>query len=205
MKSKLFLFLLSGAMMFSACKKDSGTVLGGDQSPMGEVGETVSSTSATVQGVSGITATVVELEDGVSSFTGTATISNSTIKTILANHPITTINGNSVTVSGIEMKITTEGIESVTGLAPGIIVKYDAQVGDRYDSNREVRSRSEDNDYPYGFMDIKVIDVEENTNKFGVKKTKYWANHRFGLVGIEFTFDDNSTAKFPVYSSTENE
>jgi len=38
MKSKLFLFLLSGAMMFSACKKDSGTVLGGDQSPMGEVG-----------------------------------------------------------------------------------------------------------------------------------------------------------------------
>lgn len=204
MKANLLTFLLSGIIIFSSCKKDNGTVLGGEQSPMGEVGVTVGSTSATVAGVSNIAGTVVTLDGGVSSFTGTAVITNSTIKNILANHPLTTINGDNVTVSGVELKITTEGIESVTGLAPGIIVKYDAVVGDTYDSNRTVTSRSTDDDYPYGFMNIKVIKVEENTNKFGVKKTTYWANHRFGLVAIEFTFDDNSTAKFPVYTSAEN-
>jgi hypothetical protein len=204
MKSNLFIFLLSAILVFASCKKDNDSVLGGDQSPMGEIGVTVGSTSAVVAGVSGVAGTVVSLENGISSFTGTAVITNSTIKNILANHPLTTINGNNVTVSGVELKITSEGIESITGLAPGIIVKYDAQVGDTYAGNRTVTSRSTDDDYPYGFMLIKAIKVEENTNKFGVKKTIYWANHRFGLVGIEFTFDDNSTAKFPVYTSAEN-
>lgn len=204
MKATFSIFLLATVLVFSSCKKDSGTVLGGDQSPIGEIGTSISSTSANIAGVSSIGATVVSLENGVSSFTGTAVVTNSAIKTILENHPLTTISGNNVTVSGIELKITTEGVESVTGFAPGIIVKYDAKVGDKYAGNRTVVSRSEDDDYPYGFMYIKAIEVEENTNKFGVKTTKYWANHRFGIVGIEFTFEDNSTAKFPVYSSAEN-
>jgi hypothetical protein len=49
-----------------------------------------------------------------------------------------------------------------------------------------------------------VIEVRENLNKYGVKQIRYWANHRFGLVGIEFTFDDNSIARYPVYFSAEN-
>lgn len=196
-------------MVFTACKKDKADTLGGMQSPMGEVGETISSSWGTVAGVSSIEAEVVSLENGVSSFSGTAVVTNNTIKNILQNHPQTTVNGDNVTITDIEFRITSEGIESINGLEPGVIVKYDSNVGDTYTINggktRTVTAKSTDNDYYWGGMDIKVMQIEENTNKFGVKKTVYWANHRFGLVGIEFTFDDNSTAKFPVYSSTQND
>ena len=112
-----------------------------------------------------------------------------------------------VSVSDIEFKITDKGIESVSGLAEGTIVDYDAKVGDEYKTSEGIRtvvSRSTEDDYMYGFFLIKVIEVEEYPNKSGVKKIRYWANHRFGLVGMEFTFDDNSIARFPVYSSAEN-
>jgi beta-lactam-binding protein with PASTA domain len=150
---------------------------------------------------------VVALEDGVSVFSGTATVTNSNIRNILSNFPEVDVEGDQVTVSNIEFKITDKGIESVNGLATGTIVEYDAKVGDEYktsDGVRKVISRSSEDDYMYGFFLIKVIEVEENLNKYGVKKIKYWANHRFGLVDIEFTYDDNSTSKFPVYSSAEN-
>ncbi len=187
-----FILLLFIVFTFTACKKDNPDTLGGLQSPMGEVGETISSSSGTIAGVSSISASVVSLENGVSSFTGSAVITNSTIKNILSNHPQTGINGNNVTISDIEFRITTEGIESINGLEPGVIVKFDSNVGDSYTINgggkRTVTSKSTDNDYYWGGMDIKVMQIEENTNKFGVKKTVYWANHKFGLVGIEFTF-----------------
>lgn len=209
MKTKLFFSVLSVMLILPACNKDKLDTIGGLQSPMGEVGETVSSSSGAISGVSSIAASVVSLENGVSSFTGSAVITNSTIKNILLNHPQTVVNGNNVTVSDIELKITTEGIESINGFEPGVIVKYDSEVGDSYTINgggkRTVTSKSTDNDYYWGGMNIKVMQIEENTNKFGVKKTIYWANHKFGLVGVEFTFDDNSTSKFPVYSSTQND
>jgi len=208
MKTKQLMPFMFVMLIFASCNKDNPDTLGGLQSPMGEVGETISSSSSTIAGITSISASVVSLEDGVSSFTGTAVITNSTIKNILSNHPQTVIDGNNVTISDIEFKITTEGIASVNGLEPGVIVKFDSNVGDSYTINgggkRTVTSKSTDNDYFWGGMDIKVMQIEENTNKFGVKKTVYWANHKFGLVGIEFTFDDNSTAKFPVYSSTQN-
>lgn len=208
MKTRLFLLLMCGSLFISSCKKDKIDILGGGQSPIGEVGVTIGSTSSTVAGVSSIAASVVALENGVSSFSGTAVITNSAIKNILSNHPQTEINGNNITITDVEFRITTEGIESINGLEPGVIVKYDSKVGDSYTINgggkRTVTSKSTDNDYSWGGMDIKVMQIEENTNKFGVKKTVYWANHRFGLVGIEFTFDDNSTAKFPVYASAQN-
>lgn len=205
---KVFLSVLFAAMVLTACKKEKIDILGGEQSPMGEVGETVSSSSSTIAGVSSIAATVVSLENEVSSFSGTAVITNNTIKNILSNHPQTVINGDNVTITDIEFRITTEGIEAVNGLEPGVIVKYDSNVGDSYTINgggkRTVMAKSTEDDYFWGGMLIKAMEIEENTNKFGVKKTVYWANHRFGLVSIEFTFDDNSTAKFPVYSSTNN-
>jgi outer membrane lipoprotein-sorting protein len=209
MKIKISLFVLLLVLCVLSCKKENPDTLGGTQSPMGEVGETVSTSSSAIAGVSSVSGTVVSLENGVSSFTGSAIITNSTIKNILLNHPQTVINGNNVTVSDIELRITSEGIESINGLESGIIVKYDSNVGDSYSisngKERTVTSKSTDNDYFWGGMNIKVLQIEENTNKLGVKKTVYWANHRFGLVGIEFTFDDNTTAKFPIYSSTQND
>lgn len=205
MKSKLLLPVLMLAPLFVSCNKTD--TIRGTQSPIGEVGVTVSSSSMSVAGVSNIEGEVVSLEGGVSVYTGTAEVTNTSIKNILSNFPEVDVEGNSVTVSNIEFKITDKGIESVNGLATGTIVEYDAKVGDEYktsDGVRTVVSRSTEDDYMYGFFLIKVIEVEENLNKNGIKTIRYWANHRFGLVGIEFTFDDNTTAPFPVYSSAEN-
>ena len=55
---------------------------------------------------------------------------------------------------------------------------------------------------------IKTIQVEANANTFintgGVKSFKYIANHKFGLVGVQISFDDGTSALFPIYSSTTN-
>lgn len=208
MKSKIFYLLLSLFFILASCSK-SKDKLGGAPSPIGEEGVTFETSFGTIAGVSNAEASVTSLENGVSSISGSATVTNSTIKNILSNHPEATIDGNNVTLEGVEFRITTEGIEAVYGLEPGIIVKYDSNVGDTYNVGggvtREVVAKSTDNDYFWGGMAIKVIQVEENTNKFGTKKINYWANHRFGLVGIEFQFDDNSTAKFPIYASAEND
>ncbi|HQG77815.1 MAG TPA: hypothetical protein PLS58_10010 [Bacteroidales bacterium] len=207
MKKKISLLVLSLLIIIASCSK-TGEKLGGSPSPIGEEGVTFSTSSGTIAGVSNVSASVTELKGGVSSISGSAVVTNPVIKNILSNHPEAQINGNNVTVTDVEFRITTEGVESVYGLQPGIIVKYDAKVGDKYKVGdgitREVVARSTDNDYFWGGMLIKVIQVEENTNKFGVKKITYWANHRFGLVGMEFQFDDNSTAKFPIFASAQN-
>ncbi len=195
------------ATLIVSCDDSSISSLGGDVSPMAEVGVTISSSSFEIAGVSSINGEVTALNDGISSVTGSAVITNSNIKNILSNFPEATVEGDNVSITDIEFKQTTEGIASIKGLAEGIIVKYDAEVGDEYkteDGIRRVVSRSTEDDYFYGFFLIKVIEVEENLNKQGIKTIRYWANHRFGLVGIEFTYDDNSISKFPVYLSTEN-
>lgn len=200
---------LSTAILFVSCEKYFGdSTLGGDLSVMGQVGTKYSSTSATVNGVSDLSAVVVSVDGKTSTLTGSAIVTNSQVKTILANSPLVTISGDQVTASNVKIKSTTEGIESVAGLDPGIIVKYDAEVGDTYETEsgktRTVKSVSTDNDYPYGFYNIKVVKVEEETNTNGIKKITYWANHKFGLVGIEFVLADNTTSKFPIYCSTNN-
>lgn len=208
MNQKLFICALMAALVFSSCKKNKDS-LGGAPSPIGEAGVTFSTNYGTIAGVSNVAATVATLNNGVSSINGTATVTNATIKNILSNHPEATIDGNNVTLTGVEFKMTTEGVEAVYGLQPGIIVKYDSNVGDTYSLDdgvtRTVTAKSTDNDFYWGGMLIKIVQVEENLNKFGVKKILYWANHRFGLVAIEFQFDDNSTATFPIYASAENQ
>ncbi|MBE0653799.1 MAG: hypothetical protein IH594_08370 [Bacteroidales bacterium] len=207
MKTKLNVWALAALTLLVSCNKDDKIT--GEQSPMGEVGNIVSSSSGTIAGVSAFSAEVISLNNGVSTYTGSATVTNEAIKSILSNAPECTVNGNQITASNIKFKSTLEGIEAVSGLDPGVIVKYDAKVGDKYSigsskKTREVVSRSTDDDYMYGFFLIKAIQVEEYPGKMGVDKITYWANHRFGLVGIQFNFDDGTIAKFPVYNSFEN-
>jgi hypothetical protein len=201
-----FIFLSALLFFLNSCNKDE---LKGDQSPMGEVGNQVWSTSGELFGCSSMTGEVVTLDDGVSSYAGTAVVTNPTIKNILSNSPHCTVNDDEVMATNIKFKSTTEGIESVSGLAPGIIVKYDAEVGDEYPigSTKKVRKvvrRSTEDDYLYGFFMIKVIEVEEYPGTMGVDKITYYANHRFGLAGIKFEFDDETTAWFPIYNTYEN-
>lgn len=190
-------------LMMASCSDDNGiTSIGGEQSPMGEVGTRLE-TPARPFGVSNVNAEVIELNDGVSTFSGSARISNPVITNILSNAPHVVIVDDEVHVTGIEVSVTTEGIKSVNGLLPGVIVHYDAQVGDTYpipgkSGSREVTYRSEDNDYYWGGMYIRVIEVVEPTNGRGVKNTTYYANHRWGMVGIEFELDDGTTLDFPL-------
>ena len=207
MRIKLLILSALVAIFIITCEKGDDDTIGGEQSVMGQVGEEIYSFN--IPGVSQATATVVSLEDGISTFTGSAVITNPAILNIVSNIPDFEVNGNNVSVTGLKFKVTTEGIESKNSSYPGIIVKYDSKVGDTYSAGsgakRKVISKSTDDDYPYVFFNIKVIKVEESPSAFpGVKKIVYIANHRFGIVGLELTLDDNTTTSFGFGGSSEN-
>lgn len=96
-------------------------------------------------------------------------------------------------------KVTTEGIQDYlyskgNTEKPFTLVKYNANVGDKYtftdeEGNtftREVVSKSTEDDYEIGFLRIKVIKIEETQpNDPMISKIIYYANHKFGLVGVE--------------------
>lgn len=216
---KLCVLLLSLTMMILclSCEKlfnkDDPAELNGDQSPMGEVGTTVESSSMEIAGISNCTASVIAIKDGVSSYSGSATVKNELLKNLVANIPGITINGDKVSATNIKFKLTDEGFECKTGPGAGIMVKYDSKVGDTYPIGstgkvRTVVAKTGIDDYPYGFFLIKVIQVEEIPNYLksssGVSKITYVANHKYGLVGVKVAFDDGTSSTFPVYSSTQN-
>ena len=124
--------------------------------------------------------------------------------------PEFSVNGNTVTGSA-KFKNTTEGVESENDSYPGVLVKYSSKVGDTYKGatgyKREVISKSTDDDFPYGgFFMIKVLEIEESPCSVpGVKKLVYYANHKFGIVGAEVTYDDNTTMYIGLGYSSENE
>ena len=204
----LFIVIILIAVSSQSCKKN-GSVLKGAQSPMGEVGTTVQVSPINVAGVNNISGSVTNLQDGTSTFTASATITNSQIKSLLANFPEFTISGNNVSISELKFKITDEGYQAVNVLDPGVLVNYSSNVGDTYpiagtNKKRTVVSKSTEDDYIWGFMYIKVLTVEENPNKLGVKKIKYIANHKWGLVAIVITLDDDTEINFGLFSSTSN-
>jgi hypothetical protein len=213
MKNFLTLFVsLSFLLLCYSCEKESDTKLNGDQSPMGEVGVTVSSSSTEIAGASNFNATVTKLEGGVSTYSASATVTNALLKNLVANFPGVTINGDEVSITGMEIQQTKEGIRSLTGPGAGIIVKYSSSVGDTYPigSTGEVRtvvSKTGVDDYPYGFFLIKTVQVEMNPMNLksgGVDKYTFVANHKCGLVGVKVTFDDQTEVMFPIYTSAEN-
>ena len=206
---------LSVLFFFSSCDEilKPGTTLGGSQSPMGEVGVTVSTSSAPIAGVSGFSASVTSLTDGVSTYNAQATVTNTLLKNMVSDFPGVTVNGNTVTITGLKIQQTTEGIKCLTGDGAGIIVKYSSAVGDTYPvgdtgNKRKVVSKSTDDDYPYGFYNIKTIQVETDANNLGstggIDKITYIANHKFGLVGVKITFNDATSVTFPVYTNAQN-
>lgn len=219
---KIFFLLLVTVLMasFASCKKDDdteetpNTSVGGDQSPMGSVGTTVNSSSVAISGVSNFTATVTNLTGGVSTYSGSAVVTNAAIKNMLSNIPQITIKGDTVSTTSMQFKSTTEGIQSISGLRPGVLVNYSSPAGTTFpiSSSSDVRtvvSKSTTDDYSYGFFLIKVSQVEEPVSGLlksttGVNKITYWANHKFGLVGVRFGFSDGTSATFPLYTSTEN-
>ncbi len=218
MKNLLVLFLFLNMVFLSlSCedtdKRDDSNVLIGEQSEMGKVGVTVTSSSAEIAGVSNASAVVDNLENGISSYSAQATVTNDILKNMIANFPGVLIDGDNVSVENLQIQQTTGGIKCITGPDSGILINYNSNVGDTYPIGstgrvRTVVSKTGVDDYPYGFYLIKTIQVESNRlglrSATGVSKITYIANHKFGMVGVKVTFTDGSSAIFPVYSSTQN-
>ncbi len=213
---KLLVFFALGVFNMSCSNSSdssSSTDLTGSQSAMGLAGVTVSSSSAEIAGVSDFSAVVSKLENGISSYTAQATVTNPLIKNMIANFPGVVINGDAVSISNLQVQQTSDGIKCVTGPFAGILVKYDANVGDTFATGtsgkvRKVVSKTGVDDYPYGIYLIKTIQVEstvsEASRMSGITKITYVANHKFGMVGVKVDFEDGTNATFPIYTSAEN-
>jgi hypothetical protein len=156
---------------------------------------------------------------------GTATLP-SQIKTALREKAIRAFNvqidssdkNNLKLDFSIKTKVTSEGLQDfvhseLDESKPFTLVKYNANVGDKYeftdkDGNhfvREVTFRSTTDDYPLAFWLIKVIKVEETITEGPLKdlvgKITYYTNHKFGLVGVEWTKPDGKVLKITVFPS----
>lgn len=96
-----------------------------------------------------------------------------------------------------KLKVTSEGIQEFVSSGgdvtkPFTIVKYNANVGDKYEFTnsdgekitRTVTYKSTTDDYQVGFWYLKVIKVEETREDPLVEKITYITNHKFGLVGV---------------------
>lgn len=66
---------------------------------------------------------------------------------------------------------------------------------------RKVEYKSTNDDYSWGFFDIKVMKVVETGRPVtGVNKIEYILNHKFGVVGFKVYFEDGSNKEVRFYS-----
>lgn len=195
-------FMLLLTLTLAACKKEkiSPNDVGGDTNiPLNDVGRQ----------------SLVYLNIGSTYTNGSMTVTSSN-QGVVNYHLIADLTGNpdSALIASLvpaefkntqgqievdfKLKMTSEGIvDYFMNKQPRLLVKYDDNVGAQYtfkdvDGKEYVRTVTEKtglDDWPYGFMYIKTIKVEEDlpTNSYGVTHVTYRANHRFGLVYIEAT------------------
>lgn len=206
---KLFLFICVCALL-SACSKDSNSLGGDGDLSMNTVGNEFFG-SVNLGGVNFETNESIKV---VSNVNGLLTLN---VKSLLpVNHPLTNLipaslkdpQGNLDTQ--VKVKNTADGILDYTNSdgAPQVLVKYNASVGDKYilkKSNgqtitRTVTAKSTIDDYPYAFMYIKTVTVEQDSRIPGVKKIVYNANHKFGLVGVSIVMEDGTSNHITVLS-----
>ncbi len=203
--------ILSSCNIFGSDSGSSGTdPLDGDLSSIGAVGNTFGLPS--ISGTSDMFIGVVEREGSISTIQSTATLTNpmylDIVKAVEGSNPNIQVNGNEVSFIS-KVRVTSKGIQNVydNGNKSFSLVEYDAKVGDTYKIKlpagtvtRKVTRKSTEDDYFWGFMNIKVIEVEEKSPTPGISKVVYYANHRFGLVGVDVHFEDGSKAMANIYS-----
>jgi len=210
MKTLLAIVLMG--LMLTSCEKYNylGNDLGGAQSPIGEVGNTFS--IAGTDGISNITCNISDLIDGISTIYYTCRIDKPEWVTMAQYIPGSTISGNTI-ISGGQAKITENGIMNVYDEGNLLLVNYNtASVGDKYSLKtggrkieREVTAKSTEDDFFWGWMLIKTIDIEETGRGIpGVNKITYFTNHKFGLVGLKVEFEDGSVKQVGIYSTNSN-
>ncbi|MEI6091668.1 MAG: hypothetical protein WCR42_14525 [bacterium] len=108
----------------------------------------------------------------------------------------------------VNFKVTSEGMQdflySDQDLSkPFTIVKYADGVGTKYEFTskngnkvtREITEKNEKDEWPLVFWKIKTQKIEETPDIAGVAKVIYRANHKYGLVYIEFILKDGTSVK----------
>lgn len=196
MKIKLSYILAAAALLCTlSCQKIGG--ISGEQSDLGKEGATL---NIRVDGISNVDVKCVNNSNGVSTFEGDFKMTDERYMKIIKNYPkYFDVTGDKVHVHDVKFKITDKGIENVSGENNGIIIKYNAKVGDTYSKGRKVTHVSTENDYSWSFMKIKVIKVEGDCKENGVKHVTYYGNHKFGIVAVDVDFEDGTSDHAPVY------
>jgi hypothetical protein len=216
MKTLLFLILFSAsAIFYSSCDllgltKEKDTELNGDTNiALNTVGNQFSPTII-VNGnsiTSDATIKITKSENGVNTVEFKADLSKTPAFSGLNSIIPATLKDASGKVNfTTKVKMTDEGIldYSNSDNSPFVAVRYDGNVGDKYSltksdgktSTRTITQKSTTDDYAWGGMLIKTIKVEQIPSFPGIKKYEYWFNHRFGLVGVVITAQDNSQLSF---------
>jgi hypothetical protein len=202
---KKILSLIVLGLIIVSCKKtdptESSSSIGGTTAiPINVVGNTF--TNSVVAGSSYYqgTITITKLTDGVATVQFKSAIPTSIpiLQGIKAKYK--DASGNLVCEG--KFKMTDEGILDYNNKdhKPFVLVKYGAKVGDKYTLEksdgtkivREVVRVSTTDDFYWGAMLIKTVDVEQSSNIPGVKKIIYFTNHKFGLVAVRVEMEDGT-------------
>lgn len=194
---------------------DDPNSLGGDTNvPISQVGNVVSTGSVTINNQSYDIGGEFEV---ISNNNGVATLQ---VKADLRNVPGLSVFNNFIPASmkdasgkintTVKFKVTSEGMQDNMNVDGKLhtLVKYNAKVGDKYKvstSNgktitRTVTERTDQDDFPYGFFNIKTIKVEQDSRVPGIRNFVYRLNHKYGLVFVEIIMEDGSSAKVYLYS-----
>jgi hypothetical protein len=120
----------------------------------------------------------------------------------------------SVTVD-LKLKVTSEGIQEYHSSngdlsKPFTIVKYGANVGDKYELTnsegvkvtRTVAYKSTVDDYDVGLWKLKVIKVEETKDDPVTEKITFVTNHKYGLVGVILKTKNGKELKIGIFPPT---
>lgn len=209
---KSITLLLAVLILFASCEKlgigkknDSSTLNGSTDIPLNTVGNTFSNiVNVNGTGYSG-SITISKVEEGIATVDFSAAIPSG--YPILESIKPKYIQDGQLVCQG-KFKMTDEGIMDYNNIdhKPFVLVKYDAEVGDKYTLEksdgtkivREVVRKSTEDDFYYGFLLIKTIDVEQSSNIPGVEKITYFTNHKFGLVAVRVSMEDGSTPQMTI-------
>ncbi len=213
---KLIIFLSVVFFITTSCSdliddikgSDSSTKLSGSTNiPINTVGNKFSTLGFTVNG------TGISLNPTIEITNSTDGVNTVHVSVNLASDPRLAALNNLIPASmkdsqgkvnfDLKVKITSEGWLDYSNVdkEPVVLVKYDDNVGDKYDVTtksgtkitREITKKSTTDDWNYGFMQIKVIKVEQTTTFPGIRKYVLYFNHKFGIVGMEVIAEDGST------------
>ena len=192
-------------VILQSCNLDSlGDEIGGKQSPIGEVGNTIDWTVSQF-GLTDVEMVVTKLENGISTFKCSGTTENSVYIDMLKMVPTDrfpgtfTVIGNTVEAT-VDAKITDEGVQAIFEDGSKLtLVDYEAKVGDKFKTTiggvtleNEIVEKSTEDDFYWAGILIKVIVVKYKSHAPGISYVEHIYNHKFGLVSVAIYFEDGT-------------